>query len=161
MAPGERPFGYAHSLDITGQRATIESPSGVAQPVFVFRMRVRASMRQIDHTALVVIGSTRIFTAPYSECTCESGIDCSHEALLVRCLYLMQSVDSYETYRAKVLSFDPARAPSGRAVWWADKFRRGVGGRQTPKAKRTRALSVDEQMLEGYAGGDDDEEVCA
>ena len=46
LAPGERPFGYAHSLDITGQRATLEWPPGAAEPAFVFRMRVRASMRQ-------------------------------------------------------------------------------------------------------------------
>ena len=113
-------------------------------------------MRQTEHTSLVVITSTRILPAPYSECTCESGIDCSHEALLVRCLYLLQSVDSFQGYSCKVLAFDPARAPSGRAVWWTDKFKRGVGGRQLPQAKRWRVMSVDERMLQGYEGGEDE-----
>ena len=114
LAPGEKPWGYAYSRDITGQRGVWENPSGEEEPAYVFRMRVRASMRQIEHTALVVVTKSRIMHVPYSECTCESGIDCSHEAVLVRCLYLLQCMPSYQAYVQKVLAFDAARAPAQR-----------------------------------------------
>ena len=58
----------------------------------------------------------------------------------------------------KVLAFDAARAPSGRAVWWAEIFKRGVGGRQRKEAKRRAGLSVDERILEGYDASAENEQ---
>ena len=155
LAPNEEPWGYAYSHEMVGQLGVHTSREGVQQPCWIFRMRVRASMRQLDHTPLLVITSTGILPAPYSECTCESGIDCSHEAVLAKCIYVLQNSASWAAYTTHVMSIDTARLPSGRPAWWNERFKSGVGGRQLPEAKRRKSLSVDEEMLEGYRAGAD------
>ena len=103
-------------------------------------------MRQIGHTALLIVTATRILPAPHSQCTCELEIDCSHEVVLAICLKLLQESDSYTSYTENV-------------ECTLDIFRSGVGGRQTKEAKRRASLTVDERVRAGYEAWTD--EVCS
>ena len=123
---GER--SHAHSHDVTMQRATYAPPGQPAAAAYIFRMAVHASMRQIDHVAMLAVTDTGILLAPNSCCSCEVGIECSHLFCLLIVLFVMQQSSSYADFRLRVLVYDKATAPSGLAVWWPEVFVFGLGG---------------------------------
>lgn len=141
---------HAHSHQITAQCA-IYAPTG-EPPVeaFVFRMAVHASMRQIDHVAMLAVTRKQILLAPNSICSCEVGVECSHLYCILICLYLMQQVPSYAVYLETVLVYDKSRAASGGVVWWPDVYQYGLGSRPSDAS----ALSFDVKVVNASAPSD-------
>jgi len=113
---------------VTVQQATYESAPGQLDKAYVFRMTVHASMRSIDHTVMLAVrkpadgGPAVLLLAPDSVCSCEQGLECSHMYCLLLVLYCMQDCSSWDDFSSKVLFYDKARAPSGKAVWWVDRY---------------------------------------
>ena len=119
---------HAHSTTIIAQPAIYAPPGKPAEEAYIFRMAVHASMRQIDHIAMLAVTKGGILLAPNSCCSCEVGIECSHLFCLLIVLHVMQQSSSYNDFRSRVLVYDKLRAPSGQAVWWPDVFVFGLGG---------------------------------
>ena len=113
---------HAHSHSVTMQRAVYSPPGQPAVEAYIFRMAVHASMRQVDHVAMLAVTRHGILLAPNSICSCEVGIECSHLYCLLIVLHVMQSSDGYADFVSRVLVYDKAKAPSGDAVWWPDKY---------------------------------------
>ena len=89
------------------------------EPVWSFRMPVRASMRGQFWMARVCLSRTCVYLAPSSGCECENGcVACSHQVAILAVLRHAQDTTSYEQFTKTVMQFSAETLASGAVHWW-------------------------------------------
>ena len=93
--------------------------AGSNEPVWSFRMPVRASMRGQFWMARVCLSRSRVYLAPSSGCECENGcVACSHQVAILAVLRHAQDTASYEQFTKTVMQFSAETLASGAVHWW-------------------------------------------